>query len=232
MESPDAPHSSTPEELKARLAAERDGKPFLLFRDAERRQQIHQLSDRSRAVAIGRLANNDIALDWDREVSRLHATVECVGGNWTVEDDGLSSNGTFVNGERLVGRHRLDDGDVIVIGATPLVYRLPGSDAGQSTVRAGAAPRKADLSARQREVLVALCRPYRGDDPFAVPATNQAIAEEVFLSVDAVKSHLRVLFEKFDIEALPQNQKRARLVALARQSGIVTEHDFDGARSG
>jgi hypothetical protein len=76
-------------------------------------------------------------------------------------------------------------------------------------------------------VLVALCRPYRGDDPFAVPATNQAIAEEVFLSIDAVKSHLRALFHKFGIEDLRQNQKRARLVALARQGGLVTERDYE-----
>jgi DNA-binding NarL/FixJ family response regulator len=59
-----------------------------------------------------------------------------------------------------------------------------------------------------------------------VPATNQAIAKEVFLSVHAVKSHLRALFQKFGIESLQQNQKRARLAALALQSGLVSERDF------
>jgi hypothetical protein len=38
---------------------------------------------------------------------------------------------------------------------------------------------------------------------------NQQIAEELFLSLDAVKSHLRSLFHKFGIDQLPQNQKRA-----------------------
>ena len=50
-----------------------------------------------------------------------------------------------------------------------------------------------ELSATQRRVLVALCRPYRDGGAYARPATNRQIAEEVFLSVDAVKGHLRTL---------------------------------------
>jgi hypothetical protein len=38
------------------------------------------------------------------------------------------------------------------------------------------------------------------------------------------------LFHKFGIDELRQNQKRARLVALARQSGLVTDRDFDDRR--
>jgi DNA-binding CsgD family transcriptional regulator len=60
---------------------------------------------------------------------------------------------------------------------------------------------------------------------FATPATNKEIAEEVFLSVDAVKAHLRSLFERFGLENLPQNQKRARLAATALLQGIVTARD-------
>ena len=41
-----------------------------------------------------------------------------MGGDWVVCDDGLSHNGTFVNGERVRGRRRLRDGDVIAVGAT------------------------------------------------------------------------------------------------------------------
>ena len=78
----------------------------------------------------------------------------------------------------------------------------------------------ADLPPTQRQVLVALARPYKHDE-FATPATNQEIASELFLSVDAVKSHLRTLFARFGIEHLPQNQKRSRLVAEALQSGVI-----------
>ena len=71
-----------------------------------------------------------------------------------------------------------------------------------------------------------LCRPYKDGAAFASPATNQEIAEELFLSVDAVKTHLRVLFAKFGIEGLPQNQKRARLVERAFNSGAITGRDL------
>jgi pSer/pThr/pTyr-binding forkhead associated (FHA) protein len=215
--------------LKARLEAERAGEPFLLYRDAALRQQIYVLSRPRHVVTIGRgrRIENGIALDWDGEVSRLHAIVEHVGDNWTITDDTLSSNGSFVNGERLVGRHRLEDGDTILVGNSAILFREPHAEPEQSTVRAGSAPARSDLTVAQRRVLIALCRPFRGDAPYAVPATNQAIAEELFLSVHGVKSHLRTLFHKFGIEGLKQNQKRARLVALALHSGLVTERDFD-----
>ena len=74
-------------------------------------------------------------------------------------------------------------------------------------------------------MLVALARPYKHDE-FASPATNQAIADELHLSVDAVKAHLRGLFQRFGIEHLPQNQKRSRLVAEALQSGIISPRDL------
>ena len=83
-----------------------------------------------------------------------------------------------------------------------------------------------DLSTTQRRVLVGLCRPYKDGGSFATPATNQQIADELFLSVDAVKTHLRVLFAKFGIEALPQNQKRMRLVERAFYSGAISERDL------
>lgn len=226
MESPIAPHTSTPAELKERLAAERAGEPFLVYRDANARQRICVLSPPRDTVTIGRRASSDITLDWDQEVSRLHAIVEHVGGNWMITDDALSSNGSFVNGERLVGSHRLEDGDLILVGDTAILFREPGAEPEQSTARAGSAPQRSDLSATQRRVMIALCRPYRGDAPYAVPATNEAIGTEVHLSVHSVKAHLRALFQKFGIEGLPQNQKRARLVALALHSGLVSERDF------
>jgi hypothetical protein len=48
----------------------------------------------------------------------------------------------------------------------------------------------------------------------------------VFLSVDAVKAHLRVLFERFGLDQLPQNEKRARLAATVLAAGILAPRDF------
>jgi hypothetical protein len=84
-------------------------------------------------------------------------------------------------------------------------------------------PNDVRLTDTQLGILAALCRPLAGGNHFATPATNQEIADEVFLSVDAVKGHLRTLYRKFGIEDLPHNQKRARLVELAIEGGYVQE---------
>lgn len=82
-------------------------------------------------------------------------------------------------------------------------------------------PTEVQLTEAQLGILAALCRPISAGNSYATPATNQEIADEVFLGVDAVKGHLRTLYRKFGIEDLPQNQKRARLVELAIEGGYV-----------
>jgi pSer/pThr/pTyr-binding forkhead associated (FHA) protein len=223
MESPLAPHSATPGELEARLEAERRGAPFLLWRDAAG-QRILTLEPGSR-VTVGRTDRADVRLD-DDQVSRLHAEVEEIAGEWTIADDGLSRNGSFVNGERIGGRRRLADGDELRFGSTVVVFRAPNRPAAEATAAArGEAPPA--LTETQRRILVALCRPFRGGSQYATPATNQQIADEVFLSVDAVKGHLRTLFEKFGLSELPQNTKRVRLVELALQHGLISLRELE-----
>jgi pSer/pThr/pTyr-binding forkhead associated (FHA) protein len=155
----------------------------------------------------------------------LHAELEAIAGEWTVSDDGLSRNGTYVNGNRISGRTRLRDGDVLRVGQTSIAFRRPESEDSMPTQVAGQRLTLGDLPPTQRQVLVALARPYKHDE-FAVPATNQDIAGELHLSVDAVKSHLRTLFQRFGIEHLPQNQKRSRLVAEALQAGVIATRDL------
>jgi hypothetical protein len=223
-DSPLAAHSASPAELQERVRAERAGAPFLVLRDGAGGQRLLRLE--GERLSIGRAETNDVALPWDTEVSRLHAELECIAGEWTVVDDGLSRNGTYVNAARISGRVRLRDGDVVRVGRTTLGYRRPdGADAREQTVVAGTPVALGELPATQRQVLVALARPYKHGD-YATPATNQAIADELHLSVDAVKAHLRTLFGRFGIEHLPQNQKRSRLVAEALQHGVVTLRDL------
>ena len=71
------------------------------------------------------------------------------------------------------------------------------------------------LTETQQRILAALVRPMREGSPYETPATNREIADEVFLSVDAVKGHLRALYAKFYLADLPQNAKRARLAEIA-----------------
>jgi hypothetical protein len=225
---PDATPPSTAQvaaEMKALIAAERAGEPFLRVRTGDGRQRIFGLSEGSGRATIGRHSECDVSLAWDPEVSRLHALVERVGTEWTFVDDGLSSNGSFINGTRVVGRHRLNDGDRLCCGETVLIYRDPVARDAASTARGSSQLQSVALSPAQRKILVALCRPV-SDSAFATPATNRQIAGEVFLSVDAVKAHLRVLFERFDLNELPQNEKRARLAAVVLATGVLSLRDF------
>jgi pSer/pThr/pTyr-binding forkhead associated (FHA) protein len=217
-------HTATATELQDRRTAERAGEPFLVLRDGDGVQRLVRLA--GERLSIGRGEGNDVGLPWDAEVSRLHAELEQRAGEWTVVDDGLSRNGTFVNGVRVAGRVRLRDGDVLRVGRTAVAFRHPGADdSAEHTAVAGETLRLADLPPTQRAVLVALARPYKHEE-FATPATNQAIADEVHLSVDAVKAHLRALFGRFGIEHLPQNQKRSRLVAEAFRQGVLHPRDL------
>jgi pSer/pThr/pTyr-binding forkhead associated (FHA) protein len=221
---PLARHSVSPVELKTLLAAKREGTAFLAFRDPAGSLRLFTVAG-ERALTLGRREEMDLSIPWDPEVSGLHAEIQCVGGEWAIVDDGLSTNGTYVNGQRLSGRQRLKDEDLIRVGATTLAYRVPDSGSARETKTAGDLP-QVQLTETQRRVLIALCRPYRDGERFATPATNQAIAAEVFLSVDAVKMHLRTLFGKFELTDLPQNQKRTRLAECALQFGMISPRDL------
>jgi len=213
-------------DLKARLEAERAGRPFLLYRDGEDLQQLFVFGPGSAAASVGRLPPSDLLLHWDDQVSRLHARFERVQDDWVLVDDGLSRNGTFVNEERLIGGRRLCDGDTLRFGATTLAFRSPEREQSGGP-DAAVAPAARGLSTTQRRVLVALCRPYTGASGFASPAaTDQQIAEELFLSVGAVQTHLRVLCAKLGVEELPRNETRVRLVERAVSTGLISERDF------
>lgn len=210
-------------EVQALLRATRDGNPFLFLRDDDGHQLI--LALHGERMILGRAPGSDIEIAWDSRVSGIHAQLERRARQWLVEDDGLSRNGTWVNGERVPGQRILRDGDLIRVGETLIGFRDPEPQRlpGTMGVSAVAPPSVSDA---QRRVLVALCRPYAGAPRFATPASNQQIARELFLSVDAVKSHLRVLFSRFGLEGVPQNEKRAQLVERALSSGLVREADL------
>jgi pSer/pThr/pTyr-binding forkhead associated (FHA) protein len=219
-------HAASPEELRERIAAERGGAPFLVYRTDAGDQVLVDLGRAGDRITIGRRAGNDVALEWDAQVSRVHAALERVGDAWVVMDDGLSHNGTWVNGERLAGRRRLEDGDTISVGATVVVFRAPRTGSASHATASAVGPHIGELlTPAQRRVLTALCRPFK-DSHYATPATNQRIADELVVSVDTVKGTLRALFEAFGIDDLPQNEKRATLALQALRTGVISPRDL------
>lgn len=218
--------AQTAPELKAQIEAERAGRPFFVHRDGDGEQAIVAIAAGTEELWVGRGEAADLRLEWDEEVSALHAQVEVVRGECTLLDDGLSRNGSFVNEERVHGRRLLRDGDTIRFGRTAVLYRRPGEGAPEATAVAAELSAAATVSPAQRRVLIALCRPYKEGSAFATPASNQEIGAELHLGVDAVKTHMRALFEKLEVGDLPQNQKRAALVERALQTGIVSPREL------
>ncbi len=206
-----------------------DSEPYLSRWDANAHRRCWPLH--ADLVSIGRGSSADVVIEDDLLVSRLHSTLERVAGAWTVVDDGLSRNGTFVNNRRVAGRVQLHDRDEIRVGATVLTFCAPAELDCLHTLVGEPLPTAARLTPAQHAVLVALCRPFRDDSHYASPSTNQQIADELFLSLDAVKTHLRILFHKLGIDYLPQNQKRARLVEIALQFGLVSMNELRGYAS-
>jgi pSer/pThr/pTyr-binding forkhead associated (FHA) protein len=168
-------------------------------------------------TTVGKAPENDISLPEDPTASRLHATLERFPAGWCVTDLG-SSNGTWVNGERIWSSHRLRHGDEIRVGQSRLIFREPLSAAGTRTEVQDAPP---SLTTRERDVLLALCRPLLDRDMFTEPASTRAIADELIITQAAVKQHLANLYDKFGIPATDSN-RRARLANHALRRGAVS----------
>lgn len=221
MESPLATGRPTQEELEARSAAERIGAPFLLCRDDLGRQHIFSLAQRARGVTLGRREEADISVPWDPEMSRLHAELAQRAGEWTVTDDGLSQNGTWVNGLRLTGRRRLTDGDLLRVGRTVFVFCDPMPSGGGPTLVPGELSATPRYSEQQQRVLRALCRPLFTDGEGITPATDEEIAEETGITLDTVVLELDQFGRALGLEDMPRTDQRAEVALLAVRSGLV-----------
>ena len=132
-----------------------------------------------------------------------------------------SRNGTFVNGQKLVGERVLGPGDEVRIGRTRLVAtgrrprRAPATEAAQPPPV---------LTRRERDVLVALCRPVLSGDVFTEPASIRAVAAELVVSDAAVKQHLLNLYDKFAIYGV--DNRRLELANQAIRRGAVSIADL------
>lgn len=175
---------------------------------------------RANRTTVGTASENDIALD-DPSVSHLHAVLEHFPAGWCVTDLG-SSNGTWLNGERIWSSRRVRHADEIRIGQTRLLFSEPTATVEPETDVEGAPPA---LTARERDVLIALCRPLLARDMFTEPASTRTIADDLFITQAGVKQHLANLFDKFGVGTGDAN-RRLRLANEAIRRGAVTIADL------
>ena len=220
MESPLTLGHQTEEELEARREAERLGERFLVFRDEEGRQVIHRLPE-GRPVTIGRRPEADVSIPWDPEMSRLHAELEVRAGQWTISDDGLSQNGTWVNDMRLTGRRRLNDGDLVRVGRTVFAFCDPVPIATGPTLVPGELSATPRFSEQQQRILKALCRPLFSDGDGFSPASDLEVSDETGIDVGVVTQELDLLARMFGLEDMPRPERRAEVALLAVRSGLV-----------
>ena len=92
---------------------------FVVIEPKQHRGRTYTLSN---ALSIGRVDDNDIIIDDDTFISSHHARIEVrPEGVWVV--DLKSTNGSFVNGQRLTGERSVRKGDRIQVGSTVLEMR-------------------------------------------------------------------------------------------------------------
>jgi DNA-binding CsgD family transcriptional regulator len=172
-------------------------------------------------VTVGKAAENTIALADDPTLSRLHAVLERFDAGWCVSDLG-SSNGTFVNGERIWASQRLRHGDELRVGRTRLLFRN-SADVGFTATAVDEGPPL--LTPREHDVLIVLCRPLLDRDMFTEPASVREIATELVISDAAVKQHLVNLYAKFGVQDTASH-RRSRLANEALRRAAVTLTDL------
>jgi hypothetical protein len=170
-------------------------------------------------LTVGRSSDNDLVVA-DSAVSRHHAILERFGDTWFVRDLN-SSNGTDVNGDRVIGERALRNGDELLVGRSRLVFHDRASD-DPSTSKRDPLPR---LTPKEHEVLVELCKPVLSGGAFRSPSTVREIAEHMFVGEAAVKAHLGRLFDKFGIYGEGRDRRR-ELANRAIETGAVTARDL------
>lgn len=169
-------------------------------------------------VRIGRHPSCEVILD-DPNVSRRHVLLTRVDDTWFAED--VSSSGTDLEREQrrpLRRRQALSHGDTLHLAFFALRFKDEAQETLDVTVPVGGGSR-IDLTPMEQKVLQCMCRPVVGG--VAPPASNREIAEEMVLTVDGVRSHIRSLYSKFGIVAGTSGQRRITLVQRALDQNFV-----------
>jgi sigma-B regulation protein RsbU (phosphoserine phosphatase) len=187
-------------------------------------------------MVIGRGEDSHVFLP-DYRLSRRHAEVEQRIDGFYLVDLG-STNGTFLNGQRVVGEHRLNDGDLIVLGDSRLVFSSGASD---DTAEGGAldgaqAYRIKDLHARITDRSIGVTDPGRQSRVFQLlskasaallgqrplPELFEQVLDVIFEAIPVQRSAI-VLLERDGTEAVVRASRSRTGQPIARISRAITK---------
>jgi hypothetical protein len=124
-------------------------------------------------IIIGRDASNGVAIN-DAEVSRKHAKLSLHGSAYVIQDLG-STNGTFINGQRITGTQVLNPGDTVSFGENIVLMYEAAFDPNATVIASSQAPRT--LAPVRRPVPVPAPAPVPSLPP--APAPLQAYSGQV-----------------------------------------------------
>jgi hypothetical protein len=174
-------------------------------------------------IIVGAADEADLVLD-DGTVSQVHVRLDRSGGIWMLADLG-SKNGTLLNGRRIASPHRLRHGDDIVVGRTKLVFLDKATQRKYPTTPLDPVP---NITTREREVLVELCRPMLAGSAFTPPAPVRTIATRLGVGRGAIEAHLLNLYAKFGLIKHPddETERRVQLANEAVQRGVIGSGDL------
>ncbi|MCI0519527.1 MAG: FHA domain-containing protein [Chloroflexi bacterium] len=129
-------------------------------------------------MTVGRDAGNDLVVN-DSEISRKHARLLRQAGGYVLEDLG-STNGTFVNGQRLMGPHVLRPGETLMFGENVSMVFGVGYDADATMVSAAAVqPQAYQPQAHPPQAYQPPVQPQAAYQPQQRPVAPQAYTGQI-----------------------------------------------------
>ncbi len=123
-------------------------------------------------LTIGRESTNNIPIN-DVEVSRKHARLELRGNAYVIQDLG-STNGTFINGQRVTGPQALNPGDSISLGEGIVLSYESAYDPNATMMSANIPRSAAPMPTPEPEPIVPAPAPVPAPSPFTPPPAQPA----------------------------------------------------------